>query len=294
MRAHAEGIEARTGAGSSATEATAVSAAADSSISDIPDAAARRLTHYLHVLQGLLGTNGSRLSSTDLAEAAGVNSAILRKDLSHIGAGGVRGVGYDVAALAGKIANALGLERSRNVALAGAGSLARAIAEHPAIGQRGFAVVAVFDANTARHGEVVNGSAGPLPVRPTADIATQCPALLVEIGVIATDDAAAQDVCDNFVAAGIGLILNFTDTTLHAPDDVEVRPVDLALELQVLAVSGSRHAAERATRATSGKATARRTATGKIVPAKAAVDTTAAATADKTIAGRKRKVSAVS
>lgn len=232
MRAQAEGID----------------VPVDSSISAIPDAAARRLTQYLHVLQGLSGAERSRLSSSDLAEAAGVNSAILRKDLSHIGAGGVRGVGYDVSALAGKIAMALGLARSRNVALAGAGSLGRAIAEHPEIGHRGFAIVAVFDASPSRAGDVMSGSAGPLPVRPISEIATRCPGLSVEIGVIATDDAVAQDVCDKFVAAGIGLILNFTGTTLHAPDEVEVRPVDLALELQVLAVSGSRHAAERATR----------------------------------------------
>lgn len=212
---------------------------------DIPEAAARRLARYLHMLRTLGERGEMRLSSTDLATAAGVNPAILRKDLSHVGAGGVRGVGYDVARLTAKIALALGLERSRNVALAGAGYLGRALIEHAGFGRRGFNVVAVFETQPDLIGTTVDGAAVPLIVQSLDEIVTRCPALQVEIAVLATKDVVAQDLCDQFIDAGVTQILNFTGAALSTPDDVEVRPVDLALELQVLASSRARHGGTR-------------------------------------------------
>src|SRR5680860_728476 len=57
----------------------------------------------------------------------------------------------------------------------------------------------------------------------------------VAIGVIATPAVAAQEVCDRLVAAGVTSILNFAPTVLAVPEGVDVRKVDLSIELQILA-----------------------------------------------------------
>ena len=49
---------------------------------------------------------------------------------------------------------------------------------------------------------------------------------------------AAQEVLDRLVACGVRSILSFAPTTLSHPEDVDVRHVDLATELQVLAYFG--------------------------------------------------------
>jgi redox-sensing transcriptional repressor len=42
-------------------------------------------------------------------------------------------------------------------------------------------------------------------------------------------------VCDQLVATGVRSILNFAPVVLQVPPGVEVRKVDLAVELQILA-----------------------------------------------------------
>ena len=66
------------------------------------------------------------------------------------------------------------------------------------------------------------------------------------IGVIATPAPAAQSVCDRLVAAGVRSILNFAPVVLAVPDGVEVRKVDLAVELQILAFHEQRRADDSA------------------------------------------------
>jgi redox-sensing transcriptional repressor len=56
----------------------------------------------------------------------------------------------------------------------------------------------------------------------------------VTIGVICTPSVAAQSACDLLVAGGVRCILNFAPVVLQVPEDVEVRRVDLAVELQIL------------------------------------------------------------
>lgn len=68
----------------------------------------------------------------------------------------------------------------------------------------------------------------------------------VSIGVISTPAGAAQQVCDRLVAAGVTSILNFAPTVLSVPDGVDVRKVDLSIELQILAFHEQRKAGEDA------------------------------------------------
>jgi len=65
----------------------------------------------------------------------------------------------------------------------------------------------------------------------------------VAIGVICTPAAAAQDVADRMVAAGIRSILNFAPAVISVPESVSVRKVDLSIELQILAYYEQRKAA---------------------------------------------------
>ena len=202
---------------------------------EIPDATIARLPVYHRVLGQLVEAGTTTVSSEELAQACGVSSAKLRKDLSHLGSYGTRGVGYDVRFLSYQISRELGLTQPWGVVIVGAGNLGHALVAYRGFASRGFEVVGLLDS----HPDVVGrrlGSAGrEVVVRPIGDLEKVVAGGDAHIGVIATPAEAAQDVCDRLVAAGLRSILNFAPVVLTVPDDVEVRKVDLAVELQILA-----------------------------------------------------------
>ena len=200
----------------------------------IPEATVARLAVYLRVLSALADGGRSTVSSGELAAAAGVNPAGLRKDLSHLGPCGVRGVGYEVATLRDRISGVLGVERSRACVLVGIGNLGSALADYAGFGSRGFEFVGLFDAAPSRIGQRIGG----LTVRPIDDMEEVVTATQASIGVITTPAEVAQSVCDRLAGAGVRSILNFAPVTLSAPEGVDVRKVDLSVELQVLAFVG--------------------------------------------------------
>jgi len=197
-----------------------------------------RLPEYLRALTDLAERGIASVSSEQLATVAGVRSAKLRKDLSHLGSYGVRGVGYAVDMLAHEISRELGLSKDRPVAIVGVGNLGRALAAYSGFATRGFRVVALLD----RDLEVVGQDIAGLCVEPAEDLETIMRERSVVIGVIATPAPAAQLVCDRLVAVGVRSILNFAPCLLAVPDGVVVRKVDLATELQILAFHGQRDA----------------------------------------------------
>jgi redox-sensing transcriptional repressor len=206
---------------------------------DLPEATVARLPEYLRSLHHLAETGFDTVSSEGLAAAAGVNSAKLRKDLSHLGSYGTRGVGYDVALLIVQIEHVLGLTQRRGVALVGVGNLGHALAGYAGFGNRGFRIVALFDADANRIGEQING----LGVRHIDDLAAVVAAEAIAIAVIATPVHAAQRVADLLVCAGVTSILNFAPCVLSVPEGVHVRKVDLAIELQILSFHEHRKSA---------------------------------------------------
>ncbi|MGI8697963.1 MAG: redox-sensing transcriptional repressor Rex [Mycobacteriales bacterium] len=205
----------------------------------IPDATVARLPVYLRALLVLAEDGTTTVSSDALAGATGVNSAKVRKDLSHLGSYGTRGVGYDVEFLVYQISRELGLTQRWAVAIVGVGNLGQALANYGGFASRGFRVAALIDVDAARVGERVTG----LSVRHLDELCTVVREETVSIGVIATPAAAAQDVCDRLVAAGVRSILNFAPAVLSVPAGVDVRKVDLSLELQILAFHEQRKAA---------------------------------------------------
>jgi redox-sensing transcriptional repressor len=210
----------------------------------IPEATVARLPVYLRVLGSLADGGVSTVSSDALAAAAGVGSAKLRKDLSHLGSYGTRGVGYDVDYLVYQISRALGLTQHYSVIIIGVGNLGHALANYAGFASRGFQIAALVDADPRRVGESING----LEVRHLDELETVVKEHEASIGVIATPAAAAQEVCDRLVASGVTSVLNFAPTVLAVPDSVDVRKVDLSIELQILAFHEQRKAAGAAAR----------------------------------------------
>lgn len=196
----------------------------------IPEAALGRLPIYLRILVDLSASDVTQVSSEQLAELAAVNAAKVRKDLSYLGTYGTRGVGYDVQYLTYQIQRELGLNQAWPVVIVGAGNLGQALANYTAISERGFHVVGVVDTDETKIGLLVGG----VRVRHTDDLAQIVRSREVSIGIVATPAQHAQDAVDLLVRAGIGSILNFAPTVLSVPRGVNLRKVDLALELQIL------------------------------------------------------------
>jgi redox-sensing transcriptional repressor len=204
----------------------------------IPEATVARLPVYLRALTSLSERGIASASSEDLASSAGVNSAKLRKDLSYLGSYGTRGVGYDVEYLRYQIAREIGLTQDWPVVIVGIGNLGHALANYSGFASRGFRVVALVDTDPARVGERVGDST----IAPYEQMAAIVRDHGVAIGVIATPAGAAQAVCDDLVAAGVTSILNFAPAVLSVPQGVDVRKVDLSIELQILAYHEQRKA----------------------------------------------------
>jgi redox-sensing transcriptional repressor len=210
----------------------------------IPEATVARLPVYLRALVELAEDGATTVSSDALARAAGVNSAKVRKDLSHLGSYGTRGVGYDVAYLIHQVRRELGLSQPWPIVLAGVGNLGHALANYRGFPERGFRIAALVDADPAKVGEIVGG----LPIRPVDALAEVVASIDAAIGMICTPGSVAQEVADRMIDAGIRSILNFAPSVISVPEGVSVRKVDLAIELQILAFYEQRKAALAAVR----------------------------------------------
>lgn len=218
----------------------------------IPDATVSRLPMYHRSLLSLTARGVLLVSSEELAEASGVSSAKLRKDLSFLGSYGTRGVGYDVEFLLYQIARALGLTQVWPVVIVGIGNLGNALAGYPGFASRGFSVVGLFDTDPQRVGESVTVAGKEIVVTDISKLPQVVLSTGASIGVIATPEAAAQEVCDVMVRNGITSILNFAPVLIEVPAGVDVRRVDLATELQILAFHEQRKSQSALTQANAG------------------------------------------
>jgi redox-sensing transcriptional repressor len=206
----------------------------------IPDATVARLPVYLRALNALTEQGIGTCSSNDLAAQAGVNPAKLRKDLSHLGSYGTRGVGYDVEYLRYQIALEIGQNQDWDVVIVGVGNLGSALSAYQGFSTRGIRVAALVDSNPKRIGTTISG----IEVSAIADLKKVVAEREISIGIIATPGEAAQEVADRLVEAGITSILNFAPALVQVPDGVDVRKVDLSIELQILAYHEQRKAGE--------------------------------------------------
>jgi redox-sensing transcriptional repressor len=190
-----------------------------------------RLSVYLRCLSYLDSIGQETVSSHELAERFHLNSAQIRKDLAFFGEFGTRGVGYNVRTLREHLTHTLGLERTRNVIIAGAGNLGMALADYKGFNEHGFHIVALMDTDPEKIGRtsrtgipVVAADALPQTVRANA----------IEIGIVAVPIDAAQRTYDAFVDAGICAILNFAPVQIRLRQGVKVKSVDLRINLESL------------------------------------------------------------
>ena len=185
---------------------------------------------YLRCLARLKDNKIQTVSSEALAKVAGVKPTQLRKDLAYFGQFGTRGLGYDVADLSKKISDELGTTSLQPVILVGVGNLGLALLSYRGFEKEGFEIVAAFDLD---------------PKRPRGKKITQTiyameklPGFIqqhgVKMAVLTVPAAAAQEVANQLIQAGIVGILNFSPIVLSVPEEVMVNNVNLAIELENL------------------------------------------------------------
>lgn len=196
----------------------------------IADSTVRRLAIYLRFLEEFEHQGAATVSSEALAGRAGTTSAQVRKDLSFFGSFGKRGLGYDVHALAAQLRTILGLDRRYRVILVGAGRLAGALVQYAEFGARGFDIVAAVDQDPAKIGK----RWGDLVIADVATLEEIVKREKIEIAILVTPADPAQGLVDRLVAAGVSAILNFAPVQLHVPAGMDVKNVNLAVELETL------------------------------------------------------------
>lgn len=195
----------------------------------IPESTVRRLSHYLRSLEGFPETGGT-VSSEELAARGQTTAAQVRKDLSHFGSFGKRGLGYQVDELRDRLRGILGIDRAWRVALVGAGRIGLALFEYPAFRSRGFDCVAIFDSDPEKVGQVW----GDQVIRSPDDFEDAIAELDVELVILALPAEGAQEVAMRAVDAGVKGILNFAPIRLNVPPRVPVEDVNLVMELEAL------------------------------------------------------------
>lgn len=195
---------------------------------EIPRKAIYRLSVYLRCLQRLKANGIRTVSSEALAKAARVKSTQLRKDLTYFGQFGTRGLGYDVEQLSKMISDLLGTTSLQPVILVGVGNLGLALLTYRGFEQEGFEIVAAFDADARKREKAA------VPVYTMDHIAEIVGKHNVRMAMITVPAAAAQEVTNALIEAGITGILNFAPIVLHVPDEVMVNNVNLAIELENL------------------------------------------------------------
>jgi redox-sensing transcriptional repressor len=196
----------------------------------IPEATIIRLSVYSRFLALADHRGIVTISSNEIAEGVGVSSAQVRKDLAYFGEFGTRGIGYNVKDLHWHIMKILGLNTIWPVVIVGAGNLGTALSMYGGFRQRGFHVVGIFDMDPKKIGYKLNG----VEVYPLTKLQEVVDKEGAKIGVIAVPGDSAQEVADLLVGAGLKAILNFAPVVLSVPPEVELRNVDLSVNLEIL------------------------------------------------------------
>ncbi len=195
----------------------------------IPRKTVYRLSVYFRCLQRLRNNSIQTVSSEALARAAGVKPTQLRKDLAHFGQFGTRGLGYDVTQLGRMISDVLGNQSLQPVILVGAGNLGTALLSYGGFAREGFQIVAAFDSDPSRQ-----RARAAVPIHGMDRLPEVIQSKGVRMAILCVPAAVAQEVSNQLFAAGISGVLNFAPIVIHAPEEVVVNNVNLAIELENL------------------------------------------------------------
>lgn len=193
----------------------------------VPEGVIERLPSYLGALMQLRQSGQCTVSSATIGEVTQVNPAQVRRDLAHFGSFGKRGVGYSIMSLIDTIQRILGSDRAHRIVLVGAGNLGSAIADYDGLRTQGFQVAAIFDKDPAKVGTKI----GDIVVQDMSAMNPTVKGQGIYIGVLAVSPDAAQEAADQLCSAGIRVILNYTPTIVHVPNDVTLHNTDPVREL---------------------------------------------------------------
>ncbi len=188
----------------------------------------QRLPRYLNYLKSL--DPCGNVSSTEIAKALGLNDVQVRKDLSSVSSGGRPKVGYNVSSLTSDLKEFLGYNAIKGAIIVGAGNLGRALMSYRGFSEYGLTIIAGFDSNPALVGCRIDGK----EILSLDDLGSYCRENGVEIGVITTPAAYAQEVSDLLVSAGIKAIWNFAPAHIYVPNGVLVQNENMACSLALL------------------------------------------------------------
>jgi redox-sensing transcriptional repressor len=196
---------------------------------EIPDIVIGRLPLYLRALTHMAKEQGKiTTSSQELGQRLGISSAQIRKDLSHFGEFGKQGTGYHVKYLTGQLRQILHLEEEWPVVLVGSGYLGHALGHYQGFKHRGFQIKWIFDNDPDKIGQEMNG----LIVQGIGKLSEIIRKEKIQIAIIAVPAAAAQEIADQLMEAGIKAILSYAPINLQAPKSVKVHYSDPVILLQ--------------------------------------------------------------
>lgn len=189
-----------------------------------------RLPRYYRFLGELLDAGVERISSNDLSKKMHVTASQIRQDLNNFGGFGQQGYGYNVKYLHSEIGKILGLDKTHNFIIIGAGNLGQALANYASFEKSGFVLKSLFDVNPRLDGISIRG----IRVRMMDELIGFLKENDIEIAALTIPKSKAVEVADVLVKNGIKAIWNFAHTDLTLPKDVIVENVHLSDSLMQL------------------------------------------------------------
>jgi redox-sensing transcriptional repressor len=199
----------------------------------VSDYTVRRLSMYFRSLVDYEKKGQRIISSKDLAKTEKLTPAQVRKDLSFFGSFGTRGLGYPVAELKERIAKILGLDRSWNIALIGLGNVGSALVSYKEFHKQGFHIRLLFDNDQRK----INKNHKGIIVSDVKELRKALKENKIDMVILAVPARSAQEVADLVISAGVKTILNFAPIQIKVPNDVVLRYVNMAMELEHLSFS---------------------------------------------------------
>lgn len=189
-----------------------------------PKATFERLKLY-HALLTQISLEEKReyILSEEIAEALRITPEQVRKDFSFLETNGKPKVGYYIPELLSELDELFGTKERENIIIIGAGHLGQALANYKGFKDIGVQVVAIFDNDPGKIGQMV----GELMILPLKDLPRVIRRFKVKIAAICVPEKAAQEVADLLIGYGIKAIWNFSTKILDLPNDIIVQNEDI-------------------------------------------------------------------
>lgn len=200
----------------------------------IPYVVINRLSIYYRCLERISEVKNlgdfEVISSSEMAEITGINSAQIRKDLAYFGEFGKRGVGYSLKNLSKELKNILGLDKKWPIIIVGAGNLGQALINYKGLEKRGFVIEGIFDNSPIKIGKKLR----QIIIQDVKEIENFIKKKNIKIAVLTVPATSAQEVADRMVKGGIKAILNFAPIRIILSPEVKIHNVDLSIEFEGL------------------------------------------------------------